>query len=83
LDIPAEIGLKRSLSREQETNTDNTRFENMELSFHKRVREGFKKIAGKHSNRVHSLNAEKPIEEVTKDIINLLSKTFIIELNTV
>jgi len=83
LDIPAEIGLKRSLNRDQETNTDNTRFENMELSFHKRVREGFKKIAAKHPNRVHSLNAEKPVEEVTKDNINLVSKTFNIELNSV
>jgi len=83
LDIPAEIGLKRSLNRDKETNTDNTRFENMELSFHKRVRDGFKKIAARHPNRVHSLNAEKPIEEVTKDIINILSKTFNIELNSV
>ena len=81
LDIPAEIGLKRSFNRDQDTNTDNTRFENMDLSFHNRVRDGFKKIAGKDPIRVHSINAEKPIEEVTKDIINVLSKTFNIELS--
>ena len=83
LDIPAEIGLKRSLDRDKETDTHNTRFENMKLSFHKRVRDGFKKIAAKHPNRVHSINAEKPIEKVTEDIISLLSKTFNIELNSV
>ena len=83
LDITAKIGLKRSLSRDQETNTENTRFENMKLSFHNKVRNGFKEIATKYPNRVHSLNAEKPIEEVTKDINDILSKAFNTELNIV
>ena len=83
LDLPAQIGLKRGLSRDQETKTNNTRFENMKLSFHNRVRNGFKEIATKYPNRVHSLNAEKPIEEVTKDINDILSRAFNTELNIV
>ena len=83
LDLPAQTGLKRGLSRDQETNTANTRFENMKLSFHNRVRNGFKEIASKYPNRVHSLNAEKPIEEVTKDINDILSRAFNTELNIV
>ena len=83
LDLPAQIGLKRGLSRDQETKTNNTRFENMKLSFHNRVRNGFKEIASKYPNRVHSLNAEKPIEEVTKDINDILSRAFNKELNIV
>ena len=83
LDLPAQTGLKRGLSRDQETKTNNTRFENMKLSFHNRVRNGFKEIASKYPNRVHSLNAEKPIEEVTKDINDILSRAFNKELNIV
>ena len=83
LDLPAQIGLKRGLSRDQETKTNNTRFENMKLSFHNRVRNGFKEIASKYPNRVHSLNAEKPIEEVTKDINDILFRAFNTELNIV
>ena len=83
LDLPAQTGLKRGLSRDQETKTNNTRFENMKLSFHNRVRNGFKEIATSCPNRVHSLNAEKPIEEVTKDINDILSSAFNTELNIV
>ena len=55
----------------------------MKLSFHNKVRNGFKEIATKYPNRVHSLNAEKPIEEVTKDINDILSRAFNTELNIV
>lgn len=50
------------------------RIENNDLDFHKRVREGFLKIAAKNKKRFLILNALEPIETIHKKIIDDLSK---------
>ena len=81
LDISAEAGLERSLNRDQQTQTKDTRFENMNLTFHQRLRTGFQKVVIENPNRVFSINAEKPIESVTEDIITIISEKFKTELS--
>ena len=47
---------------------EKNRFEDMKLEFHKRVREGFHKIAEEDKKRVQLLNVDdKSIEELQKD----------------
>lgn len=50
------------------------RIEKNDISFHKRVREGFLKIADKNKKRFLILNALDPIEKIHTKIINDLSK---------
>lgn len=64
LDIDPEIGLKRSLSRD---NTE-TRFEDMALAFHQSVRAGFLQLATAELERFAIINASLPLGEVTARI---------------
>ena len=82
LDISAELGLERSLNRDKQTQTKNTRFENMNLTFHQRLRLGFQKVVIKNPTRVVSINAEKSLKSVTTNIISIISQKFKTELST-
>ncbi len=63
LDVTPEVGLARARSRAEEPN----RFDNEEIAFHERVREGYKKhIAEYHNSFV--IDADKPLEEVWQNI---------------
>ncbi|HSQ97884.1 MAG TPA: dTMP kinase [Rickettsiales bacterium] len=69
LDLNVQEGLNRTISR---GNTN--RFEEMDLDFHKRVRDGFKNIAEEEKERVKLINVEgKSITELQKEIINNLN----------
>ena len=81
LDISAELGLERCLNRDQKTQTKDTRFESMNLTFHQRLRSGFQKAVIENPNRVFSINAEKSIKSVTADIISIISQKFKTELS--
>ena len=81
LDISAELGLERSLNRDKQTQTVDTRFENMNLTFHQRLRSGFQKVVIKNPNRVFSINAEKSINSVTAAMIAIISQKFKTELS--
>ena len=65
LDVDSKLGLSRSLSRQGNTET---RFEDMALTFHQNVREGFLKIAQQNPHRCVVVDASKSIETVQKDI---------------
>ena len=68
LDLEVEKGLART-----EVRGEKNRFEDMKLDFHKRVREGFHKIAEEDKKRVQLLNVgDKSIEELKKDILNII-----------
>ncbi len=72
LDIDPEEGLKRSdrrlagekfvLDRQED------RYENMELEFHKRLRNGFLEIAKQEAERCHVIDATQDLDAVTEDI---------------
>lgn len=81
LDIPAELGLKRSSHRDQKTETLDTRFENMNLAFHERLRNGFKTLSVHNPGRIISIDAKGSSKTVTTNIINILNNVFYSELS--
>ena len=81
LDIPAELGLKRSSHRDKKTETLDTRFENMNLTFHERLRNGFKTLSVHNPGRIISIDAKRSSKTVTTNIINILNNVFYSELS--
>ena len=81
LDIPAELGLKRSSHRDKKTETLDTRFENMNLAFHERLRNGFKTLSVNNPGRIISIDAKGSSKTVTTNIINILNNVFYSELS--
>ena len=81
LDIPAELGLKRSSHRDKKTETLDTRFENMNLAFHERLRNGFKTLSVHNPGRIISIDAKRSSKTVTTNIINNLNNVFYSELS--
>ncbi len=66
IDVDIEKGLYRSGSRNTKSNEGN-HFDERELSFHKRLRDGYVKFFKKVPHTV--IDANKPFEEVKKDFI--------------
>ena len=76
LDIDPEEGLKRSdrrLAGEKFVlDQQEDRYENMELEFHKRLRTGFLEIAKAEPERCHVVDATQSVDDVTKQIQELV-----------
>ena len=70
IDIPPEIGLKRSLKINKKEN----RFEYFNRSFHTRVRKGFNELT-KKNKRIYKINGKKSIKIIHKEIIDKLNST--------
>ncbi len=68
LDIPSEIGLNRILQNSSEYD----RIEQEKLEFHKRVREGYQRLAKLEPKRVKIIDALLSIEEIHKQIQQLV-----------
>ncbi|RMD47216.1 MAG: hypothetical protein D6834_01270 [Aquificota bacterium] len=68
IDIPVEEGLKR-IKKERATD----RIEQENIEFHKRLREGFLKIAEENKSRIHIINGLKNPDEIFNDILKILS----------
>jgi dTMP kinase len=64
LDIAPEQGIQRAASRRD----GNNRYEDMQLAFHRRLREGFLTIARKEPGRCVVLDATAPIEQIQAQI---------------
>ena len=71
LDLTAEESMDRSSKRE-ETLFIEDRIESEKIDFHKRVREGFLKIAEKEPERVKIVSAIDEIENIHNKIVDLL-----------
>ncbi len=63
LDVTPEIGLQRVKMRIQATN----RFDEEEVAFHERIREGYRKHLNDYGRTV-TIDANKPLEEVWTDV---------------
>jgi dTMP kinase len=65
-DLPAEVGLKRALTRNMRSGTCATegRFEAESLQFHTRVREGYLTWAALHQERYRVVDASQPLDAV-------------------
>lgn len=64
------------ISRANQRKDNEDRYEKMGNDFHKRVADGFIKIAKENPNRCHLINANQTIEEINKQIILITNKHF-------
>lgn len=75
LDLPVEAGLKRARERnEADASSATSRFEQEDLDFHGRVREGYLAIAAADRPRVKIIPADQPVERVAKQIQAVVSR---------
>ncbi len=74
LDISPSVGLARVRDQLQfgERVESESRFEQEELVFHEKIRQGFLTLAQKETNRFHVIDANRDPDEVTKDVIRIL-----------
>ncbi|MES2253168.1 MAG: dTMP kinase [Pseudomonadota bacterium] len=76
-DVPVDIGLARAQRRMSQDHTKEDRFEGLGLSFHERVRTGFKALAAEEPARFFMLDATQSIEtleaQVWQDVQCLIS----------
>jgi dTMP kinase len=71
-DIDPAIGLKRSKRRLSRSGSDESRFEALDLGFHRRVRAGFLAEASA-SGRPHAvIDATRPVPEIAREIASLV-----------
>ncbi|MEH6631813.1 MAG: dTMP kinase [Halopseudomonas aestusnigri] len=71
LDLPVSVGLERTLAHSVGEN----RFEDMDVSFHERMREGFLSIANSYPERCTVIDATQSENEVAEDILeNVMGK---------
>ncbi|WP_248929120.1 dTMP kinase [Paenibacillus hamazuiensis] len=71
LDVPVEISLTRLGRRQQTVSGANLdRIELKTAEYHRKVREGFQRIAEQNKDRVVLIDANRPEEEIAKDILS-------------
>ncbi|MGD0288365.1 MAG: dTMP kinase [Candidatus Binataceae bacterium] len=68
LDLAVETGLERTRARVRGDVRGPDRFEGEQVEFHRRVREGFLKIARDEPQRVIMIDATQPMAEITASI---------------
>lgn len=77
LDCPVEVGLsrtaRRQLRRGRGAKTED-RFEREKIEFHKRVRQGFLKLARAEPDRIHVIDAARSIHEVSEEIKKIVDQ---------
>jgi dTMP kinase len=71
LDIDPEIGLKRSCDR---LGNNERRFEDMDIQFHKNLRQAFLKIAQQDNQRCHVIQTNRLVEDIHQDIMEIIKK---------
>ena len=64
IDVDPQQGIKRSLGYLK----NEEKFENKDISFHHRVRDGFYHLYKKNPHRIHMIDGNKPYPDVKKDI---------------
>lgn len=69
LDIDVKKGLERSFLKAEGMVNKELRFENVDISFHERLRRGYLELAKMERERFAVINADQPIEAVTDEII--------------
>ena len=72
MDMGAEEGLLRAKKRADGT----SKYEKMELEFHKKVREGFLEIACKNQERCVVIDSSQSIETIGDNILNVVTSRF-------
>ncbi len=74
LDCPEETGLSRALKRNRELNQeDQARFEKEKMDFHRKVRNGYLKIAELNKDRYVIVDASESIDRIERNILKIVS----------
>jgi dTMP kinase len=75
-DLPEEIGLTRAVSRNAASAAlrDESRFEEEDLRFHRRVREGYLALALAEPARFVTINGEGTIDQVAARVVEALEQ---------
>lgn len=77
LDIDPEKGLLRAKKRIEEKNSlKEGRIEQEGFSFHKRVREGYLRLAEEEPDRIKIVRADLPVDEIHNRITEILKESF-------
>jgi len=71
-DIDPNIGLKRSIN----TTSDEIRFEEKDIGYHKKIRSGFLEIAKNNSDRCIVIDAEQELKKIEVFLLNLTIKKY-------
>jgi dTMP kinase len=75
LDLPVEVGLGRARERNlADAASATSRFEEEDLVFHQRVREGYLAIAAAERNRVKIIPADQPMEKVARQVQGVVTR---------
>ncbi|MBI3397672.1 MAG: dTMP kinase [Deltaproteobacteria bacterium] len=76
MDCPPEIGLRRALDRintRKEGNKED-RFERENVEFHKKIRDGYLRLAKESTDRIKVINGDREISVIHKDICGIVEK---------
>ena len=71
LDVEPEIGLKRSCDR---LGNNERRFEDMDIQFHKNLRQAFLKIAQQDNQRCHVIQTNRSVDDIHQDIMEIVKQ---------
>ena len=71
-DIDPDIGLKRSI----DTTSEEIRFEEKDIEYHKKIRSGFLEIAKNNSDRCIVIDAEQKLKKIEELLLNLTIKKY-------
>jgi dTMP kinase len=69
LDLPAEIGISRKKNQ-----AELDRMELEAIDFHKRVAQGYRELAAMFPDRIKTIDATLPVEEIHKVIVGYVSE---------
>jgi dTMP kinase len=72
LDIAPEIGLSRARARNAQTASNEGRFEEEDVAFYTKIRKGYLELAKNDPERVKVIPADRPIEEIHRDVVRIL-----------
>jgi dTMP kinase len=75
-DIDPETALARARRREGRVLRDQSRFEQEDMEFHRRVRDAYRRLAASHPQRIRVLEGDGGIEEVHERVVATLRSAF-------
>jgi len=81
LDVPVKMGIKRARLRNHlYKDLDESRFEQENLKFHERVREGYLALQQRDNKRIVVIDGTGTVEDVSSSILSVLKKRLGLEL---
>jgi dTMP kinase len=72
IDINAEAGLARAGQRNTNSSSNETRFDDYDIRFHRKVRDAFLQLSSEDSRRIKVIDGARSIEEVANDVWDIV-----------